>query len=98
MRISWRIFCVTYVVVFVAIATVGYALVEKNNSYVWNETKDEALAANEMAGQLFVLLYEQEKYSKTYFSYIERQIANITLRNSRDKLVIFDKKRSRIIK
>ena len=93
MRISWRIFCVTYVVVFVAIATVGYALVEKNNSYVWNETKDEALAANEMAGQLFVLLYEQEKYSKTYFSYIERQIANITLRNSRDKLVIFDKKR-----
>lgn len=84
MRISWRIFCATYIIVFLTIAIVGFALVETNTSYVWNKTKEEALLANETAGQLFILLTDSENINQVDMAEIENQIAGMTIQSKDD--------------
>ena len=90
MRISWRIFCATYVVVFLTVAIVGFALVETNSSYVWDRTKENALTANETAGQLFLLLVNGEDLKQIELTEIENQIATMTLHSKSDSFNICD--------
>lgn len=88
MRISWRIFCATYIVVFLTVAIVCFALVEKNNSYVWNKTKENVLTANETAGQLFLLLMDSASLKTPDILEIEKQIGEMTLQSNEDSFSI----------
>lgn len=91
MKISWRIFCTTYLVIFSVIAVVCLVLVEQNNAYLWNRTKEEALVANETAGQLFILFMDGENLNGEELEDIQKQIANTTLRKGQDSFLIVDK-------
>lgn len=89
MRISWRIFCATYIVVFIAIASVGYALVERNNTYIWNKTKEEALSSNETAGQLLIKLVDYKKISYSHIQELEKKISEMIVRTKKENLEIY---------
>lgn len=88
MRMSWRIFCAAYLVVFLTIAIVCFALVEKNNTYVWDKTIENALSSNETAAQLFLLITDDKKMDTSVKLETEKDIAGMTLRNKNDSFNI----------
>ena len=88
MKMSWRIFCAAYLVVFFTTAIVCFALVEKNNTYMWNKTKEEALASNETATQLFMLITDDEKLEVSAINSLEKDITGMTIRGENDSFKI----------
>lgn len=88
MRLSWRIFCTAYLVVFLTIAIVCFALVERNNTYVWDKTMEDALSSNETAAQLFLLITDDEKMEMSVRLETEKEIAGMTLRGKNDSFNI----------
>ncbi len=91
MKISWKIFCSTYIVIFVAIAMVCMSLMEQNFDEAWILKKDEAMTGNSTATQIFLLMLKEESPNQKELLELEQNISNVVYRGEKSDFQILSK-------
>ncbi len=88
MKMSWKIFCMAYLVVMLTVGFGGFLLVEFASASIVQSRVDSVLTSNEYAGKMFVALAEQNPSSSLRKNQIQNQIAKMVNTSSADRLTI----------
>lgn len=87
MKFAWNIFCVSYLIVLLAVGAGGFALVETTTSSLTESQIERVLASNTYAAKLFFALAEQEAVPQ--IEKLQNQVAQITEIGQTDRLQIY---------